>query len=210
MDPVKVLNKHKMISALVLSKRVKQAIDNIKDFATLSSRSDHSDRLEALAVTYRNMIRYTAEGVHDPERKKVYYRLQQSLLELTDEIKQDLLSRFSGWQTYWLQNSVEKEKLLAGKKIIETIDDLSFKSELDEWLKETGTSLSESDTELFMKHERLIEDIFNHLWLTDKYGDAEDELVNIIRDGENFSWYEQSIFVSSLTLSTLRIWETKK
>lgn len=210
MDPIKVLNKHKMISSLVLSKRVKQAIDNIKDFAAQSSRSDHSDRLEALAVTYRNMIRYTAEGVHDPERKKVYYRLQQSLLELTDEIKQDLLSRFSGWQTYWLQNSVEKEKLLAGKKIIETIDDLSFKSELDEWLKETGTSLSESDTELFLKHERLIEDIFNHLWLTDKYGDAEDELVNIIRDGENFSWYEQSIFVSSLTLSTLRIWETKK
>lgn len=210
MDPIKILNKHKMICSLVITRRVKQAIDNIKDFAAQSSRTDHSERLEALSVTYRNMIRYTAEGVHDPERNKVYSHLQQSLLELADDVKQDLLARFSGWQTYWLQNSVEKEKQLAGKKIIETIDDLTFKSELDEWLKETGTTLSETDSELLHKHGKLIEDIFNHLWLTDKYGDAEDELLNVIRDGENFSWYEQSIFISALTLSTLRIWETKK
>jgi tetratricopeptide (TPR) repeat protein len=210
MEPIKVLNKHKMISSLVLRKRVKQAIDNIREFAGQSSKSDHPNRLNMLSSTYRNMIRYTAEGVHDPERKKVYFHLQQSLLELADEVKQDLLSRFSGWQTYWLRNNVEKENQLAGNKIIETIDDLAFKSELDEWLKETGTSLSESDSELLLRHTNLIENIFNHLWLTDKYGEAEDELVNIIRDGKNFTWYEQSIFVSALTLSTLRIWETKK
>lgn len=210
MEQVKVLNKHKMISSLVLDKRVKQAIDNIKDFALQSSKSEHPERLESLATTYRNMIRYTAEGVHDPERANVYLHLQQSLLELADEVKQDLLARFSGWQTYWLQSNIEKEKQLAGKKIIETIDDLSFKSELDEWLKDTGTSLPEPNPELYNKHSKLIEDIFNHLWLTDKYGEAEDELVSIIRDGQNFTWYEQSIFVSALTLSTLRIWETKK
>lgn len=210
MEPLKVLNKHKMISSLVLGKRVKQAIDNIREFAAQSSKSDHPARLDTLATTYRNMIRYTAKGIQDPERKSIYFHLQQSLLELADEVKQDLLSRFSGWQTYWLQNNVEKEKLLAGKKIIETIDDLTFKSELDEWLKDTGTTLSESNSELFQKHEKLIEDIFSHLWLTDNYGEAEDELIGIIRDGKNFTWYEQSILVSALTLSTLRIWETKK
>ncbi len=210
MEPLKVLNRYKMIAALVLNKRVKQGLDKLGEFASLSSRTDHSERLSQLSLTYRNMIQYTAKGVYDPERKKVYFHLQQSLLELNDEIKQDLLSRFSGWQTYWLKSNLEKEKQLAGKKIIEKIDDLTFKSELDEWLKETGTTLSDPQSDINTRHDKLIENIFNHLWLTDKYGEAEDELIDIIRDGSNFTWYEQSIFVSALTLSILRMWESKK
>lgn len=210
METVKVLNRHKMISSLVLGKRVKEGIDKLIEFAALSSNPDHAEKLSGLNSTYRNMIRYTAEGVYDPERKKVYFHLQQSLLDINDSIKQDLLSRFSGWQTYWLKANVEREKELAGKKIIEKIDDLSFKTELDDWLKETGTTLSDSSSELIIKHEKLIENIFNHMWLTDKYGEAEDVLVSIIRDGDNFTWYEQSVFVSAITLSALRVWEPKK
>lgn len=210
MEPIKVLNKHKMISALVLGKRVKQGIDKLTEFAALSSNPEHSEKLSGLSSTYRNMIKYTAEGVYDPERKKVYYHLQQSMLNINDSVKQDLLSRFSGWQTYWLKANVEREKELAGKKIIQKIDDLSFKTELDDWLRETGTRLSDSGSELKIKHDKLIENIFSHLWLTDRYGEAEDELLSIIRDGENFTWYEQSIFVSALTLSALRLWESKK
>lgn len=210
MEPVKVLNRYKMITSLILKKRVKKGLENLGEFAAQSSNPDHSERLNMLSITYRNMIKYTAEGVYDPERQKVYYHLQQSLLELNDEIRLDLLSRFSGWQTFWLKSNLEKEKQLAGKKIIEKIDDLTFKSELDEWLKESGTTLSEPYSDLNIRHEKLIENIFNHLWLTDKYGEAEDELIKIIRDGSNFTWYEQSIFVSGLSLSILRMWESKK
>ena len=210
MEPVKVINRHKRVTSLVLSGRVKQSLDLLEDYALLSSDNDHRERLANLNSTYRNMISYTARGVYDPERKKVYIKLQQSLLKLADEVKINLLSRFSGWQTYWLKANVEREKALAGTRIIETIDDLSFKSELDEWLKETGTALSGSGSEIKSMKQELIDDIFNHLLLTDYYGEAEDELINIIKDGSNFTWYEQSIFVSALTLSALRVWESKK
>lgn len=210
MEPVKVITRYKRISNLVMRGRIKASLDQLKEFVQISSNSDHLNQLENLDMTYRNMIRYTAMGIHDPERKKIYTRLQQSIMKLADIARQDILAHYSGWHTYWLKTNTERERKLAGKSLAESIDDLIFKSELDEWLKISGTRFSDPEADIAVRHRKLIEDIFNHLWLTDYYGDAEDELLGIIGDTTKFTWYEQSLFVSALTLSTLRIWEKKK
>lgn len=210
MDPAKVSTRYRKIGELVYSGRIKQSIDQLKEMVEHSSSSDHRNQLEALEMTYRNMIRYTAEGIHDPERKKIYTRLQQSIMKLADQNRQDILARYSGWHTYWLKTNTERERKLAGKSLIESIDDLVFKSELDEWLRISGTRLTDPEADIAIRHRKLIEDIFNHLWLTDHYGDAEAELLDIIKDGGKFTWYEQSLFVSAVTLSTLRVWEKGK
>ncbi len=210
MEPHKIIAKHKRITDLVIDKRVKRGLDLTAEFAALSSKSDHRNQQTNLEITYRNMIKYTAGGIQDPERDKVFHHLLQSILKLADEIKQDLLSQYSGWHTYWLKNNSLKEQKLSGKTIVENINDLTFKRELDDWLKESGTRFSETESELPAGHQKLIDDIFNHLWLADHYGDAEEELINIIRNSDHFPWYEQSIFVSAITLSTLRSWELKK
>lgn len=210
MEPLKVNNVYKKIAILVYEGRLRESLQQMKEFVGPVGKSDYINQIENLESTYRSMISYTVKGVHDPERKKIYTRLQQSVIKLADQVKEDLLADSSGWHTYWLKANCENERKLAGKSLVETIDDLIFKSELDEWLTESGTRWSEPVTDRQTRHRKLIEDIFNHLWLTDYYGDAEDELINITLHGNKFDWYEKALFVSAVTLSTLRVWGEKK
>jgi tetratricopeptide (TPR) repeat protein len=174
------------------------------------SSGELRDDYENIAMTYRNMLTYTMEGINDPERKKVYIKLVQSILHLSDGIRQDILSHYSGWNTYWVKQQAAKEQQLSGKTIVETVDDLMFKSELDEWLRLSNEILPDPESEISRKHKQLIKNIFNHLWLTDHYGEAEASLIDIIFKSGKFRWYESSIFTTAITLSTFRSWQAEK
>jgi len=210
METLKTLQQHKKICRLVSEKKIKQSLDILKDMMSLASSGDLRDEYENIVMTYRNMLSYTIEGIDDPERNRVYLRLIQSILGLADRVRQDILSRYSGWNTYWIKQQTEKEQRLTGQTIIETVDDLMFKSELDEWLKLSNEINPDPESALSIKHKHLIRSIFNHLWLTDYYGEAEKSLTDIVINSGKFRWYEMSIFVSAITLSAFRTWQTEK
>jgi len=177
---------------------------------SVSSLGDLRDEYNNIVMTYRNMLSYTIEGITDPERNKIYLKLIQSILGLADRLRQDILSHYSGWHTYWVMQQTLKEQKLTGKTLVETVDDLMFKSELDEWLKLSNEINPDPESELSLKHKELIRKIFNHLWLTDYYGDAEKSLVRIIMSSGKFRWFESSLFVSAITLSALRTFQAEK
>jgi len=210
MDSGKVILQHKRLCDLIARKRIKQSLDILKDMVDHATSGNLKDEYENIVTTYRNMLKYTLEGVRDPARNTIYLKLMQSILLLGDRVRQDILSRFSGWNTYWIKQQAEKEQKLTGKSIVETVDDLMFKSELDEWLKLANEINPDPDSEISRKHKQLIKNIFNHLWLTDYYGDAENSLVRLIISSDKFRWYEASIFVTAITLSSLRTWQADK
>ena len=177
---------------------------------SIAASGDMRDEYDNIEMTYRNMLAYTIDGIKDPERNKIYLKLIQSILVLSDKVRQDILSHNSGWHTYWVKQQAEKEFKLSGRTIVETVDDLMFKSELDEWLKLSNEITPDPDSEISKKHKNLIKNIFNHLWLTDYYGDAEDSLINIILKSDKFRWYEASIFTTAVTLSSFRTWQPEK
>lgn len=210
MDVAKVNKQHKKLCTLVSDKKLKQSFDLLADMIDNSSSGDLRDEYNNLVMTYRNMLSYTIEGIKDPERNKIYIKLIQSILVLGDKVRQDILSHYSGWHTYWVKQEAEKEMKLSGKSIVESVDDLMFKSELDEWLKLSNEINPDPESELSKKHKQLIKNIFNHLWLTDYYGDAEDSLINIILKSDKFRWYESAIFTTAITLSSFRTWQPEK
>jgi tetratricopeptide (TPR) repeat protein len=210
MDTTKVIQQHKRICKLIGERKVKQSLDILDGMILNTAGGDYRDEYENILLTYRNILRYTIEGVKDPERNKIYLKLMQSILTLSDRVRQDILSHYSGWNTYWVKQQVGKEHLLSGKSIVETVDDLMFKQELDEWLKLTSEFNPNPESEIAKKHKQLIKNIFNHLWITDYYGDAEDSLISIIQKSGKFRWYESSIFVSAITLSLFRTWQPDK
>jgi tetratricopeptide (TPR) repeat protein len=194
----------------VSEKKIKQSLDILQDMISVSSLGDLRDEYNNIVMTYRNMLSYTIEGINDPERNKIYLKLIQSILGLADRLRQDILSHYSGWHTYWVMQQTLKEQKLTGKTLVETVDDLMFKSELDEWLKLSNEINPDPESELSLKHTELIRKIFNHLWLTDYYGEAEDSLVRIIMSSGKFRWFESSLFVSAITLSALRTFQAEK
>lgn len=210
MDVAKIIQQHKKLNRLVSEKRIKQSLDLMSDMLANSSSGDFRDEYGNISMTYKNMLIYTIDGIEDPERNKIYLKLIQSILSLADKVKQDILSRNSGWHTYWVKQQAEKEMRLSGKTIVESADDLIFKSDLDEWLKISKETIQNPHSNPTATHNKLIRNIFNHLWLTDYYGEAEKSLVDIILKSGNFRWHETSIFTTAITLSTLRTWQSEK
>jgi tetratricopeptide (TPR) repeat protein len=210
MDISNVIQQHKRLCSLVSEKKIKQSLDILSDMISNSSSGDMRDEYDNIAMTYKNMLTYTIDGIKDPERDRIYLKLIQSILGLSDKVRQDILSHNSGWHTYWVKQQAEKEFRLSGKTIVETVDDLMFKTELDEWLKLTNDIAPNPDSEISKKHKQLIKNIFNHLWLTDYYGEAENSLINIILKSGKFRWFESSIFTTAITLSSFRTWQTEK
>jgi tetratricopeptide (TPR) repeat protein len=210
MDVAKVIKQHKKLCTYVSEKKIKQSLDLLSDMIDRSSEGLLRDEYDNIVMTYRNMLTYTIEGVQDPERNRIYLKLIQSILRLADRSRQDILSHNSGWHTYWVKQQADKELKIGGKSIIETVDDLLFKPELDEWLRLSGEISVDPESEMSRKHDQLIKKIFNHLWLTDYYGDAENSLIDIIITSEKFRWHESSIFTTAITLSSLRTWQPEK
>ena len=205
-----MIQQHKRLCSLISEKKIKQSLDILSDMIANASSGDMRDEYNDIEMTYRNMLTYTIDGIKDPERNKIYLKLIQSILGLSDRARQDILSHNSGWHTYWVKLQAEKELKLSGKTIVETVDDLMFKSELDEWLKLSNEITHDPDSEISKKHKQLIKNIFNHLWLTDYYGEAEKSLINIILKSGKFRWFEASIFTTAVTLSAFRTWQSEK
>jgi tetratricopeptide (TPR) repeat protein len=210
MDVAKIILQHKRLGRLISTKRIKQGLDVLADMIKSSPSGDFRDELEDIVMTYKNILTYTIDGIEDPERKNVYNNLIRKIFTLADRVKQDILSRNSGWHIYWIKQQLDKELRLTGKTIIENVDDLMFKSELDEWLKISKETIQHHEWDSNKRHQKLIRSIFNHLWLTDNYGEAESSLIDIIISQGSFTWYEKCLFTTAVTLSTLRTWQKEK
>jgi len=201
-----IKTRYQRLCHLVFSRRVKDALDVLNSLVSESGFSDFFIQQEHLEHTYEQMLNYTLEGVQDPERDKVYLKLLSSILELADRVRDLLMEKHSGWHTYILKQEVDRQQELTGKSVIETMDDLSFKRELDEMIDEQRDSPEATDErrwELSLK-------IFRHLWLSNRYNDAENSLSSAIRSCRDFLWYEKALYISGILLSGLRYWDEEK
>jgi hypothetical protein len=205
-----IILQHRQVCNLVVRRKVKQSFDILSDMLDNVSLGGFRDEFAELKMTYLNILKYTVDGINDPNRQKVYTKLLQSILRLNDKIKQDILAHQSGWYTYSVRAREEREERLRGGDIIQSIDDLVFKSRLDDLLSSAEIKKPETERAQAAERERLSGIIFNHLWLTDYYGEAEESLVNILRGSGKFEWHEMASFVSAITLSSLRIWDPAK
>ncbi len=210
MNSSTVIRKHRDVCNLVVKGKLRQAFEIITDMLESVSVGELRDESVRLQMTYRNILKYTIDGIYDPERHKVYNRLQQDILRMNDRIRQDILAHHSGWYTYSVRAAEQREGRLRSDTIIESMDDLVFMSRLDKLLAsaEIGSSSPESTRE--GEAESLSEIIFRHLWLTDRYGEAEVSLLDLLIRSEQFEWHEVATFVSAITLSSLRVWDTEK
>ncbi|MEZ5069987.1 MAG: tetratricopeptide repeat protein [Bacteroidales bacterium] len=202
----KIKQRYDLLVHLVSVRKIKNALDVLGDLVGQSGYSDYFIQQEHLEHTYDQMLKYMLEGVQDPERDKVYNRLLMSILQLADRVKDNLMERHSGWHTYILKREVDTQQALTGVSVIETMDDLSFKRELDEILDDQRISPSATEE----RRRNLSSQIFRHLWLSNSYNEAENSLCQAIQTCRDFTWVEKSLYISAILLSGLRYWDEQK
>ncbi|MDF1560690.1 MAG: tetratricopeptide repeat protein [Bacteroidales bacterium] len=205
-----VILQHKRVCNFVVRRKVKQSFDIMADMLDSVSVGGLRDEFHKLQSTYMNILTYTVEGISDPERHKVYLKLMRDILRLNDRIKQDILAHHSAWYTYSVRDREQREERLRGGNIIESVDNLVFKSRLDEILSSAEIINTTPESDRARETEHLSGIIFNHLWLADFYGEAEESLMNMLATSGKFEWHEMASYVSAVTLSSLRIWDPAK
>ena len=88
-------SKHTTICKRLASKRIKDSLDLIEELVKNAHDGDLIDSHYNLEFTYKNMLRYTVEGISDPERQKIYNHLIKDVYQLADKTYNQLMLKYS-------------------------------------------------------------------------------------------------------------------
>jgi tetratricopeptide (TPR) repeat protein len=209
MNHIEIQTKYNEICNFIFTGELNQSIEQLKVFANQTKKQYHQNQIDVLQETYSNILKHSFKNINDPERDSIYKHLQRSLLELTDTIKECLLTEISGLTIYKMKWSLDRKRELHTDEAISLIQHLTFDSELDEILKNNDINLSGSPDKTISRQQAL-RDLFNYLWLTDKYIETESKILETICYSEKIPWHDKSLIVSAITLSLMRFFDKNK
>jgi tetratricopeptide (TPR) repeat protein len=193
---------HKDILEAVLGKRLRDAMSIISKIIVLVTSSDLHNRYQSVSDTYRNMLKYSFELAPDPERAKIYNQLQQSLLELSDDIRES-----------WIRSM----DLFGRKQVMIKYD--QFESQYASQPDQVTIRLSQDilktlqqDTELSpdQENETFENLVFYYLWLKERYTEETRGFLKQVMDCDEIDASKKSLMMSAITMSMLRQFDRGK
>lgn len=190
------------ICSNVAARRLKPAFDMLGKLIAENGLGVYYDEYKNLEETYHFMLKYTVEGINDPERQKIYRKLIVSVFELSDKINDAIRLRLSP--------SIEYEK----KRLFKT----TFISNFSEYLSELEDFYLQDETPgdaaaslaAAKEHQQKMRRLFYHIWFTDKLSPEEVEpLRNFILSPVVLVAYK-SFMVTALMQSLQRYFDPGK
>ncbi|MBN2214636.1 MAG: tetratricopeptide repeat protein [Bacteroidales bacterium] len=203
------MEKYHLVFKYIYLGQLKEAFDVMGQMAEICRNNDLKIQLEKAFDTYRNILRYSFELGDDPEKEKVYQKLIKSLTELADDIREDIITGLGLLNYHRLKSKIQSSNHFTNHESDEMVEKLEFEREVQQILgvrnmgKVTTRQVSDN-------YETSLGNIFEYIWLKDKFGEAEIRLLNKIRKTKSIPWYDKCILVSSLTLSLIRHFDRNK
>lgn len=204
-----VQNSYKKILGDLSQRNVKEALDDLLRLIVLTQQSEFRHQYDKNLEIYKNILKYTAEGIRDPDRSKIYNRMLASVFELTDLVFQHLLTHRSGMQIYQVKKDIANKLDWMIDQAVDSISGLHFVTDLDEMLKDINLEQSDPLKEQEERH-KVMAKVFELVWLTDRFNEKEINLIESIRKSSQIEWFEKCIIVSALTLSLIRCFDQNK
>ena len=177
--------------------RLKPAFDLLGGLIQKTGQGTFYDEYRNLEETYHYMLKYTMEGIQDPERQKVYIRLIVSVFSLADKVNEAIRLRFS--------SSVEYEK----KRTFSAIPAAEFSKfigNLESFYLQDDAGMSEN----MKNHQQQVFRLFYHLWfLNNLPPEGADALKDFLKNPLVLVHYK-SFLVTALTMSLQRHFDKGK
>jgi len=195
---------HQKICDYILSRHLKVAFDKLGNLIESLQSGEWMDRKREQETAYQYMLQYMMEGADDPEQLKIYNQLRVSAMETADLVREQLMLQQVSSPLY-----ARKNILPENYEIILELDshnaNVSLAGLLEESLNTEGKSM-----EFSKNHEKMLSDVFNHFWLTEKYKEKEVELVHLIFENHDIEISDKCVIISAITLSLMRTFDEKK
>lgn len=196
------------ICNLLATKELKPAFDLFEKLISSSGLGEYRDTFNNLEQNYRFMLKYTVEGIKDPERQKIYQHLLVSSFELADNAYDNLKLKFSQTVEYQKKRGFSKLFIQDLTGFLAQLEKYSVEKELHSMFNETKIN-----NNTFIKtdaHFQKIYILFYHFWFSNKLREEEIQFFRSFIQHASFPYYEKALLVTSLTLSLLRFFDENK
>jgi len=197
------------ICNLLSSRKLKPAFDLVEHLISGSSLGEFRDQYETLEQNYKFMLKYTIEGINDPERQKIYDHLLVSSFELADNTYESLRMKYSQSVEYQKKRGFTRHFITNFESFFRDLENDSIQKELRTLL--TDSSAGNGDTRMEAEiHLQKIFTLFYHIWFTDRLTENEIIYIRSFLKNEAFPFYEKSLIITGLTLSLMRFFNENK
>ncbi len=184
------------------ARRLKPAFDLIGNLISAYGMGIFYDEYRNLEETYQFMLKYTVEGIRDPERQSIYRKLIVSAFELADKVNGAICMKASP--------SVGYEKKRAFRENLIT-DTGAFVIRLEDfYLHATGWPGEEPSAGQMAQHHREMRRLFCHTWFSDKLSSGEMQPLRTLLQSAVVPVHYRSFLVTAVTLSLLRYFDEGK
>jgi len=202
-----IKDKYKHICNMLSDRKLKPAFDLLEQLISESGVGEFHDEFVSLEQNYKYMLKYTVEGINDPERQKIYEHLLISSFDLADNTYEQLKMKLSQSVEYQKKRGFTKHFITNFGEFLKNLDKFSIHKELRNLLNDPSGSDVKMEAEI---HLQKIYTIFYHVWFTDRMTENEIQFVRSFLEYDSFPSYEKSLIVTGLTLSLMRHFDENK
>ncbi|TLX74951.1 tetratricopeptide repeat protein [Labilibacter sediminis] len=180
------------IELALSEKRIKDALSLLSELTKTHHGGKLIDDHYNLEFTYKSMLKYTVEGVSDPERQKVYNGILTSCYQLSDQLFSTIQNHQSSEIFYETRRQVNNSL-----KTVTTTGELFYaeiaQNKLFDQANANHTHTHQATTELF-----------NQIWVSEGLNDEDNAFIKkfILDDSIHFSF--RSLIISALTIGAIK------
>ena len=192
----------------LVERKLKPAFKQLEKLISENSLGTYNDEYRKLEETYRYMLKYTVEGIKDPERQKVYQKLIVSVFELADKVNEALRLKYSPSVEYEKKRVFSKQIITDMETYVSGLEDYYVDDELKSLVGNKPEKETQPDT--FEEHQQKIFRLFYHFWFRDELKNGEKETLNEFIANPLLPVEYRSFIVSGVMLSLQRFFDPQK
>ncbi|KAA6329809.1 hypothetical protein EZS27_021415 [termite gut metagenome] len=199
---------YQKIIGLINQKRLKEAFALLERLLSDSALWDLSNQLQQIQISYNYMLQYMQQNVPDPDRKKVYQKLRNDAIEITDWARIEKLA-FS--PTLFLYHRM-RATIPASFTIKTALKDLE--NYADDMAVASLYHHNNADNDPFYgnrkRHEELYHILFLAVWTNYAWSSQEASEANELLQSVVVPVNDVCLFVSAVTLSLMECFDLRK
>ena len=194
------------VTALLVEKRLKQAIDTLAEGIEDLQDWELRTRFTEMQTAYKYMLDYMRQGMPDPDRERLHAELIGRCHILNDQIAVTRLSEHSTKVYCQMRRKYKNLTGLAGlyEKLKENAENFAITESLP------AGECKSVRAQLSQEHEKLLSGLFATIWSSIAWSKGDAGIINNIINDDAISINDRATAVSAITLSTLKCFEPIK
>ena len=208
MRETEINKSHDDICRLLSDRKLKPAFDLLGNMITANGLGEFGDQLLDLEQNYRFMLKYTVEGITDPERQKIYQHLLLSTFELADLCADSLLLKYSASLEYQKKRGFSRMMLEDIPEYFSQLESFHLEKELRSLIENTVPDKKGEPNE--EKHLQKLINLFYHFWFKNRLSHEEISTFKEFLRNSHFPVHEKAFLVTAITLGQLLLFDEQK